>query len=250
MAKTMNTRGIKIALTGLAAIAAMGATAYIAKPPPLTSVAVLKTSVAGLSPVTSQQITWVKMEHPPLGTITAWDGDPLTTHALAAGTVLTQADFTSTRQVSGLKHHEVQYLVSITPASAVIKVGQRVDVWSQPPTQGSTPSSPQELATGVRVMGLYTSTGLPVAGSTPSGGLLSSSSTNNTPALVALAVPSSHIAALIAANPQDSALLVNDPTKTQFTLTAGASTGSLPSSTPQGTSLTPSKTTHSAKAAG
>ena len=238
----LNSYWIKIGLSGLGAVAAIAAAAQLVKPPPLTPVAVLAKPVAALQPVTASEITWIPMEHPPTGTVTAWAGDPLAASALAAGTVLTQADFSSAAQAVALKAGEVRYVVTVTPASAVVAVGQRVDLWSVgSPAGASNGTAPQELARGVRVIGLFTSNGTPIGtASAASGGLLSgSSSTATVPALAALAVPQSAMPALMAADPSQTMLLVQDPAQTSFALVTGASTATTPSSGSPGTAQTP-----------
>lgn len=255
----LNRQGIKIGLSALGAVVAVGGATQLVKPPPLTRVAVLKHAVAALSPVTSQNITWVNMEHPPQGTITAWTGDPLAAAALAGGTVLTQADFSSAAQAVALKSGEVRYVVTVTPASAVVTVGQRVDLWGLASTNGSSSgTAPKELAQGVRVIGLYTSAGTPIgATNTGGGGFLSggSSSTPQAPALAALAIPSAALSAMMAADPSQTMLLVQDPSQSKFALITGSSTTtttpSSGTSRSHTTHTTPSKattTTHPSQA--
>lgn len=229
----VNFHWIKVALTGLGAVGALGAAAAVVKPPPLTPVAVLKTAVTAYSAVTASQITWVKMEHPPHGTVTAWVGDPLAARALPAGTVLTQSDFTHGGAALGLTASEVRAVFPITAASAAVPLGTRVDVWSEPTTSGSGAATPQLLATGVRVIGLYTSAGAPVGATASSGGLLSGgSSTPAAPGLVALAVPASALPTLMQKNPEQTVLLVDDPARTHFALASSpASTAATTRST-------------------
>lgn len=236
MALHVNAHWIKAGLSGLGAVVAVGVATQLVKPPPLTPVAVLNRSVQALAPVTSQDVTWVRMENPPTGTVTAWAGDPLSASALAVGTVLTQADFSSAAQAVGLKSGEVRYVVGITPASAVVLVGQRVDLWSVASAGTQNGTAPQELASGVRVIGLFTSSGTPIgASSASSGGLLGSSSSGApaVPALAALAVPQYAMSTLMAADPSQTMLLIQDPSQTTFALITGASTiTGQPSSTP------------------
>ena len=217
--RRLNTHWLKVGLTGIGAIAAVGAAAAWVKPPSLTPVAVLTHATAVLSPVTRADIRWVPMEHPPQGTITGWAGDPLAAQALLAGTVLTQADFTTASQAVGLKAGEVRYVVAITPASAVITPGERVDIWSLPTNGGgSGTATPTELALGVRVLGLYTAQGVPVGMTPVSGGLLSSGTANQVPALAALAIPSDALPSIMAANPGQTVLLLQDPSQKRFAL--------------------------------
>jgi hypothetical protein len=233
MALHINTHWMKAGLSGLGAVMAVGVATQLVKPPPLTPVAVLTRSVPALAPVTRQDITWVRMEHPPTGTVTAWAGDPLAASALTAGTVLTQADFSSAAQAVGLKSGDVRYVVGITPASAVVSVGQRVDLWSVASAGTQNGTAPQELASGVRVIGLFTSSGAPIgASSASSGGLLggTSSGASTVPALAALAVPECAMSTLMAADPSQTVLLVQDPSQTTFGLITGGSTATTPSS--------------------
>ncbi len=229
MAKTrrLNTHWLKVGLAGGGALVAVGGAAALVQPPPLTPVAVLKQSVGALTPVPASAIEWVNMAHPPRGTVTAWAGQPLAAMPLSAGTVLNQADFTTAEQALGLKAGEVRYVVTITPASAPVLPGERVDVWSLP-VQGSSGTAPQELAMGARVVGLYTAQGTPVATTTVSGGLLSSNTAPSAPALAALAVPQDALPSLMANNPTQTVLLIEDPTMTRFALVTGPSTSSTP----------------------
>lgn len=248
--RRFNAHWVKVSLTGLGAVAAMGGAVALVKPPPLTPVAVLVHPVSALGSVPVSDITWVRMEHPPKGTITQWTGVPLAAHSLTAGTVLTASDFTTAAQAVGLKQGEVRYVVPITAASAVTTIGSRVDVWSLPSNGGSATAVPQELAVGVRVIGLYTSQGTPVGGTPSSGGLLGgSSNTPQAPAMAALAVPGGELPNFMQANPGQTALLVDDPSQSQFGLMmpsgsgSGSSSGSAGSPSHTGTTSTASATT-------
>ncbi len=236
--RRFSTHWLKVSLTGLGAIAAVGAAVAWVKPPPLTPVAVLTHPMAALGPVTAADIRWIPMEHPPHGTITAWAGDPVAAQALPAGTVLTQADLTTVSQAVGLKAQEIRYVVTVTAASAVIAPGERVDVWSLPTSGGNAGgSTPTELALGVRVLGLYSAQGVPVGTTPASGGLLNTGSTQQAaPALAALAIPQGALPAIIAANPGQTVLLLQDPSQSRFALMT-APTGSTPATVaPSGSS--------------
>lgn len=126
----------------------------------------------------------------------------------------------------------MRYVVTITPASAVVQLGMRVEVWSLQSANGRN-STPAELAVGARVMGLYTAQGQPVQGTTSAGGLLTPSTTPSTPALAALAVPSDAVPEIIAEDPGQTVLLIQDPTMSRFALVTAA-----PSTAPTGTSST------------
>lgn len=250
--RRFNRYWFKVGLTGIGAVAAIAGASALVKPPPLTPVAVLAHPVAAMGRVPSKDIRWVRMEHPPTGTITRWTGTPLAAHALTTGTVLTVSDFTSTAQATGLKPNEVRYVVSITAASAVTTVGNRVDLWSLPASGSSGTSGPQELAIGVRVIGLYSSQGMPAGGSATSGGLLNgSSSTPQAPAMAALAVPADALPSIMSSNPGQTVLLVTDPSQSQFALmtpTSGSSmtpSGSTTTTTPSsGTTTTTTPSSH------
>lgn len=229
MVRRINMHWVKVGLTGLGALAAVGAAAELVKPPPLTPVAVLTQPIAALDPVTRHDIAWVKMEHPPAGTITAWAGNPLAAHTLTPGAVLNRADFTSIGQAFGLKPDEVRYVVPIKLESAIVHVGQRVEVWSVPTAAGGSGlRTPQELATGVRVIGLYASNGQPVSAvASAKGGLLSSNQAPALPAMAALAIPESALSPLMATNPGQTVLLIQNPSQSRFSLVAPSSgTGS------------------------
>jgi len=247
MARRLTTHWLKVGVAGLAAAAAVAGARALTAPPPLTPVAVVQKPVAALAPITAADLRWVPMEHPPTGVITpaAWRGDPLAAQALPAGTVLTAADLTTAAQAIGLKPGEVRYVVTITPASAVVSVGQRVDVWSLPgavESGANAATAPMELAVGARVIGLYTQQGQPVGtAATAPGGLLSTPTGSGTPALAALAVPAYAVPQLMAENPSQTVLLVEDPTMTRFALvTAAPPLGSAPAA-PVGASKTSAK---------
>lgn len=219
---------MKVGMAGLGAVAATAGARALVQPPPLTPVAVLKSSVAALRAITAADLLWVPMEHPPGNVLTQadWRGDPLAARALPGGTVLTTNDVTTAGQAVGLRAGEVRYVATITPASAVVVPGERVDVWSLPANGGSASNAgPSALALGVRVLGLYTAQGAPI-GPAPSGGLLNSNATPPTPALAALAVPAYALPSLMAANPGQTVLLVQDPSQTRFALITSAAAGS------------------------
>jgi len=247
MARRLASHWIKVGVAGLAAAAAVAGARALTAPPPLTPVAVVQKPVAALAPITAADLRWVPMEHPPAGVITEalWHGDPLAAQALPAGTVLTAVDLTTAAQAVGLKPGEVQYVVTITPASAVIRVGQRVDLWTLPGGASSngtnTAGAPTELAVGVRVIGLYTQNAQPVGAASAGGGLLSPPTTSGTPALAALAVPAYAVPQLMAENPSQTVLLVHDPTMTRFALVSSAPPPASAPTSPIPASKTPAK---------
>lgn len=241
--RRFNAHWVKVSLTGLGAVAAMGGAVALVKPPPLVPVAVLTHPVSALGAMPASAVRWVRMENPPTGTITHWSGVPLAAHSLTAGTILTVSDFTSAAQAVGLKHGEVRYVVPITAASAVTTIGSRVDVWSLPANGGSTTTAPQEMAVGVRVIGLYTSQGTPIGGTPSSGGLLGgSSNTPQAPAMAALAVPAGELPNLMQANPGQTVLLVDDPSQSQFALMMPSGSGATTTSASPGASSSPTVT--------
>lgn len=208
----------KMALTAAAGLAVMGIGALLLKPPPLTPVAVLTMAVGAHVPVSVKDITWVRMEHPPAGTVTAWapQDQPRTTQALSAGTVLTTADFAP---ATALQVHpgEARYVVAITAPSAVVPLGSRVDVWTAAISGSSTTGGTQELAVGARVVGLYTANGVAVtAPATP--GILNDTTSVNVPTMAALAVPSAAVGVLMEDNPGQTVALVDDPAHHHFQL--------------------------------
>ena len=216
----------KLILSGAAALAAAVGAGAIIKPPPLTAVAVLKVGVPAMAPVTVKDITWVKMASPPAGTVTAWAATdvPLSAQAIPAGAVLMTADFTTPEQATGLTPGQARYVVNITPASGVVSLGERVDIWTAAAT-GTSGALSQELAVGARVIGLYTAQGVPIvptaASPSSGGGLLGgAASAASLPAMAALAVPASALQPLIADNPGQTVLLVADATHRHFQLTS------------------------------
>lgn len=253
---------IKVTATGAAAVGVIAAGRWALTPPPLTQVAVLKNSVSALGVVTSKNLQWVAMEHPPANVMThaSWPGDPVAAQHLVAGSVLTRQDLTTAAQATGLRSGEVQWVVPISPASASVTPGERVDLWDAPPASSSSSSTsssgtPTQMAQGVRVLRLYTSQGTPIAStSSSSGGVLGGSSTSSAaPGFVALAIPHNALGVLLSQDPNQQVLLVPDAQWTAFSLVGASpsppssspSSGGTPSkSASPSTSTSPSKSTH------
>ncbi|AUW92619.1 hypothetical protein BXT84_00520 [Sulfobacillus thermotolerans] len=177
-------------------------------PPHPHTVWVVKTAVSPGTPITPQTVT-------PLKTLSAWP-HALTTvptgwvakTALAPGQPLLASAVTPAAGFRGLKAHEAVWTIPVSAVgSGMVQPGDRVDVWSDPqsqPTSGNTASTgfATEWATGVRVLGIYSSSGTPVSGQTAIG-------------IVTLAVPTSALPILLTiANPA----LVMTPAATHFAL--------------------------------
>lgn len=188
--------GVAAAVSGAAAAVLWWGT----RPAPLQRVALLTAPVSAMAPLPARAIRWVRMAHPPAGALTA-PGPWLNLAAgtsLPAGTILTAADLTPP-QIQGLGPGEVQWLVTVNSAtSGLPTVGERVDVW----TVIGAHYAP--VAYGVRVIGLYTSSGAPLT-----------AASGQAPGLVALAVPERDIGALLAVT---APTLVVDPNQARFRL--------------------------------
>lgn len=205
----------------LAALVAIGAGLYVAHlsaPPPTVWVPFVTAPVPAGTPVTAADIQWRQVIQPPATAFEA-PASPVglyATHALAPGEALAQSDVGAARQV-GAKPGEVTWYATIASASAsgLATVGSRVDVWAGIGSNGSGGAIPQLLATGVRVLGLYTATGQPETPTTTSGGSSLTPSTSTAGELVALAVPAADMPIFLAA--QGLALVV-DPAHGRFHL--------------------------------
>lgn len=197
---------LKVGASVLVAGGTAGALIDTTRPPALHSVAVLTTRVSAMHAIPAMGVHWTAVASPPPHAITSASAltGLVAQHNLGPGTMLVMGDFTAP-QVNHLKSGEVQWLVSVSAAaSGLPTISQRVDVWSG--TQGSY----QEVAHGVRVVGLYTSSGKSV------GSASHVSSGNSGSGLVALAVPTTALASLLNVT---SPTLVVDPNAHQFTLT-------------------------------
>lgn len=211
--------GIKVGLAVLAAAGTGGALWTITRPPQMTPVAVLTKAVAPMRPVPVTAVHWMQVVDPPPQAITRHTvfGSWVAGQRLAPGTVLTTRDFTLP-QSQGLHAGEVQWLVPVSAAtSGLPTLDQRVDVWSK---QNGTYHL---VASGVRVIGLFTAGGGPINGA---------SSSSAAPGLVGLAVPSAAIGPLL--NVPAPALVV-DPNQFGFQLAASTAAASKTVPTPSPT---------------
>ncbi|MCY0885326.1 MAG: SAF domain-containing protein [Firmicutes bacterium] len=182
-------------------------------PPARHTVLVLKAPVSAGEPVSPADVTT-------LTTLSAWPG-ALTTvptgqvarQALPADTPLLAADWTPAAAFHGLKPGEALWTVAVTPTSgALVQLGQRVEVWS------TGPAGPRLWALGVRVVGLYSSSGTPLT--TPGSSSLVGGGSSSAAGLVALAVPANDLPEFLAlTNP----LLVTATDQPHFTLVAPVS---------------------------
>lgn len=215
---------LKVGAASVVGVAAAIALEAFAKPPHLVSVAVLTNSVASMQAVPSTDVHWMQVATPPTNAVTPGESYSglVASQALPAGTVLTSNDFTSP-QANNLHPGEVQWLVPVSAAaSGLPTVGQRVDVWSAANNQY------REVATGVRVIGLYTSGGGPV--SAPS----TTNPNASGPGMVALAVPNTALSTLL--NAASSPYLVVDPNQPAFQLLSASSVSSTSPTSPSSTS--------------
>lgn len=227
---------MKVGIAAVLAIAAGGLLVGLTRPPVLSSVPVLTQSVNAMHPVPRSAVRWVAVKTPPPGALSRqahWQVLVASQH-LAPGTILTNTDFTA-GQVDGLHPGEVQWLAPVSAAgSGLATIGQRVDVWSD--VKGAF----QLVATGVRVVGLYSSNGNAISASNNGSG--SSSSTG----MVALAVPQKDIGTFLDVS---TPYLVVDPNQAHFQLASsgsltGSSSLSLASTSPAKAHSTASTTAH------
>ena len=233
---------LKLGTAALVATAAGTALVLFTRPPRLTSVAVLTETVPAMQAIPPQAVHWTRVASPPPDAVTpnvSW-GALVASQALPPGTILTTGDFAAP-QANGLHPGEVQWLVPVSAASSgLAAIGQRVDVWNN---QGGTF---QVVAYGVRVIGLYSSSGTPLS---------TASSAGSGPGMVALAVPSTAMGTLLDVT---SPYLVVDPNQAGFRLAAPpvvSSATSAASTTPSSSSAaatasrpqsaTPSSAAHS-----
>lgn len=199
---------IKVALAAATALTAGGLLVGLTRPPHLSSVPVLTISVNAMQTIPTNAVHWIPVKTVPKGALTSrvnWSGLVASQH-LPAGTILTNTDFT-TSLANGLHPGEVQWLAPVSAASSgLASVGQRVDVWSD--DKGAF----HLIAQGVRVIGLYSSSGSMVA-STGSG------SGSPTAGMVGLAVPATHVSTFLNVS---APYLIVDPNQTAFHLTGGS----------------------------
>jgi len=236
--RTAMARTLKLVVGVIGGIALLGIAHEMTVPPKLHTVLVLKSAITPGQPISAADFTTMK-------TLNAWPG-ALTTvptgmvakTALPAGTPLLDSVLTPTWAFNGLKPGEALWTVAVTPAtSGLVQPGDRVQVWSAPTSGGSSSSAllaPTLWATGVRVVGIYSSGGTPVTttGSTSNGAI----------GLVTLAVPDRDLSVLLSlANP----ILIQDPYQTHFALTvnlpnpSSASSAKNHSTKPATTTATP-----------
>jgi hypothetical protein len=232
----------------IALAVAFGATvtvSHLATPPATETVAFLTASVPQGDTIPASAVTWQPVVTPPTGALT-WPERPLgpvvATVPLYAGQALTPADFTPASQ-AGLRPGEVAWLVPVSSAAAsgLPNPGQRVDLWGafgSGSASGSSPAAPPVLiATGVRVLGLYTSQGVPISlvgalapaaapGTSGLSGQTTAESLSSSGAsigIVELAIPRADLGSLMAAS---NFSLVVDPGTSHFRLALPtASTG-------------------------
>lgn len=225
-------RTLRLVASAAGGLILLGIAHRLVMPPHLTTVVVTSQAVAAGSPVT--QTHTITVLNPPATWLTHAPTGMIATHALTPNQPLTPADLTTPAQFIGLKPGEVQWLVPVSgAASGLARPGERVDVWQMPNTGNANTTTTsasalfaREWASGVRVIGIYSSSGQPIT---------ANSSTSI--GLVGLAVPRSDIGILsFLANPT----LIVDPYTHHFTLLSASL--ATPTTPP-----TPSKTTtHSA----
>jgi len=230
---------IKVGVAATITIAAAAALITVTRPPHLIGVPVLTQSVTAMQSISPKAVHWMDVASPPPNAIASNTPltDLVTQQALPAGTVLTTSDFT-TNQNNGLHPAQIQWLVPVSgAASGLPEVGNRVDIWS---LAGKTP---QIVAYGVRVIGLYTNSGSSLTQTTPTSFATPTNTNASNIGLVGLAVPAHDLQQLLNLN---APYLVVDPNQTAFRL-VGTSTPSTTTSSHPSTSSNKPGVTHQAK---
>lgn len=205
-------RVIKLAAGFLGGLVLLDVAHQMTIPPARHTVLVLKDPLSAGEPISSDDVT-------ALTTFSVWPGalqsvpvGQVARTALPAGTPLLAADFTSAASFDGLKPGESLWTLAVTPTTgALVQPGQRVEVWS------TGTAGPQLWAMGVRVVGIYSSSGTPIT--TGTGGGLVSGQSNSAAGMVGLAVPSYDLPRFLALT---SPLLVEATNQPHFTLVTPA----------------------------
>ncbi|WP_053958136.1 SAF domain-containing protein [Sulfobacillus thermosulfidooxidans] len=207
--RTATARLFKVAAGFLGGFALLGIAHQLTIPPHLHTVWILKTSLTPGQPLTAQDVTGIKTLNPWPNALSSIPTGWVAKRSLAPGTPLLRTDFTTMVAFRGLKPGQAMWTIPVSGVSSgLVQVGDRVQVWSDPQ---STPQGSQSAstgfahlwATGVRVMGIYSSSGTPLSNNQTAIGMVS------------LAVPDRDLSLLMTiANPT----LVQDPYQTHFRL--------------------------------
>lgn len=179
---------------------------HMVMPPARHQVLVLRVPLAAGTPITPTDVMTMT-------TASAWPGalskvptGEVANTALAAGTPVLAADFVPAADYTGLKPGELLWTIPVTPTTGgLVRPGERVEVWS-------TNGVPHLWAVGVRVVGIYSSSGVPVT-TVSSGGLLGGGS--GAVGMVGLAVPAADMATFLGIN---DPVLVQAGSSMSFTL--------------------------------
>lgn len=210
-----------------ALIVAIGAGIFVhslAAPPPTVFVPFVTVPVAVGHRIAAADISWRPVEHPPATALQS-PQNPVgqrARHALVVGQALAAQDLGGAAPTA-LRTNEVMWMAPVASAAAsgLPAIGQRVDVWSGIASSSNGVSAPVLMAAGVRVVGLFTSAGSPVAPTAAT-----SSSAFGSPAgggaigIIGLAVPFRDLATLLATQ---GLTFVVDPSAHHFHLTAPTS---------------------------
>lgn len=210
-------RLIQIVVAVLVAIGAGLFVHSLAAPPPTVWVPFVAAPVAAGRRLTAADISWRQVVSPPP---TAYQGPTspvgqVARDALVPGQALSVGDLGGIA-ATALRPGEVMWMAPVgsAAASGLPAIGDRVDVWAGIATSSSGVSVPELLARGVRVVGLFTSAGVPVVTGTASGSSLTGTAAIG---ILGLAVPSHDLAPLLAAQ---GLTFVVDPSATHFHLAA------------------------------
>jgi hypothetical protein len=194
----------------------------LASPPPMVFVPFVAAPVAVGHRIAATDITWRDVVNPPPGALQA-PSNPVgqrARHALLPGQALSANDLGGASPTA-LKPGEVMWMAPVgsAAASGLPAIGQRVDVWSGVNSNPNGVSAPVLLAVGARVVGLFSSTGLPLTSATanPSGGSFVSTSTGAAIGILGIAVPFRDLGTLLAGQ---GLTFVVDPFVHHFHLTA------------------------------
>jgi len=218
MAFRVSPHWLKTGGAAVAGIATLLIGHHLLLPPTLTPVAMLTTPIPAFSPINTADLTWVAMANPPEGIITQTNENLLTTLvptvALPAGSTIPAGVLGNAAQSTALRAGEIPWMVPVSgPIATYMQLAERVSVWAT--AVGS--ATPTEIATGVRVVGLYSSTGVAINPSAVS---------TTPPGTIALAVPQQDYATLAALS---GPTVEPNATTKAFTLMVGGTPTSLPS---------------------
>lgn len=192
----------------------------LASPPPTVFVPFVVAPVAAGQRIAAADVSWRPVEHPPATALRS-PQTPVGQRArypLVIGQALSAQDLGGIAPTA-LKAGEVMWMASVgsAAASGLPAIGQRVDVWAGIASGSNAVSAPTLMATGVRVVGLFSAAGTPVGAAGAGSAPLSGTATGSAIGIIGLAVPFHALATLLAIQ---GVTFVVDPSAHHFHLTA------------------------------